>query len=34
LGYGRTRCGDLGTYDASLDQLERLEGEVTLEVVD
>jgi hypothetical protein len=24
----------LGTYDASLDQLERLEGEVTVEVVD
>jgi hypothetical protein len=24
----------LGTYDASLDQLERLEGEVTVEVID
>ncbi|MDQ3856897.1 MAG: hypothetical protein M3327_00365 [Actinomycetota bacterium] len=24
----------LGTYDASLDQLERLEGEVTVDVID
>jgi hypothetical protein len=24
----------LGTYDAPLDQLERLEGEVTVEVID